>query len=135
MSVYDFGCPEAVAPDEPNDATMLKFQELARLEALGRRVEALLAMEFPPAAFTEAIHLGRGPATVAWSWWREQLLGGGIDPNGSREMAEKIAYRLFTDGSGSEAVTLRLQGFGGGDLGGWSKRAAVARIREVLDGR
>lgn len=71
-----------------NDADIYPQTEADRFEALGRRVEALLASEEPPDSLLargSSYQGGRGvdPVRDAWYWFREQLLGGtAVEPEG-----------------------------------------------------
>lgn len=49
-----------------------------------------------------------------------------------RELAEKIAGDLFTNGFGQEGERLVLELPGKRDGGGWCKRAAIERIEKQL---
>lgn len=51
------------------------------------------------------------------------------------QTAERIVDYLFINGQGSEAERLVRTSASGGDLGGWSKRAATERIFRTLKAR
>jgi hypothetical protein len=60
------------------------------------------------------------------------------NPMTNRQLAEKIAERLFTNGSGKRAERLKLVIDPAGsqperDLGGWGERAAADQIEKIMD--